>query len=311
MLSAKKIRVKRNKMNDIDEFEDTPTIRKILLKVSSKRTYDDILQLKSLLLKRKFMSALFSHFLPRQVDEFCFSLTLEKYAANYTTFQQGDTANKVYIVMTGLCDISVNNSRQNSMEMKNETELPSSSDKIIEDEPQNIIIGQVKPGQYFGEDILTNEDKFPNELKLEICSLIDLVYIPAYTTLFTENEIGQAFYMIFSGTVKISQKFRDEYGEEYVDTLNILKDGDYFGERALEVETGVRTASAHTQEQPTNLLVIFRSDYFNIMHERKLQETSDRIRLLKLTHNFANIPENLLNELCLIMELKTYRSGQI
>lgn len=73
----------------------------------------------------------------------------------------------------------------------------------------------------------------------KIREIIEEINVSKGATIFKQGEAGDAFYIIISGKVKISK--RDENNDEK--TLNILKEGEFFGEMAL-LEEAPRMASA-------------------------------------------------------------------
>lgn len=89
-------------------------------------------------------------------------------------------------------------------------------------------------------------------------------------TVFKEGEIGDAFYLIVSGSVRIST-IVPGVGEE---ALAVLKEGEYFGEMAL-IDDAPRSASAIANEDA--ILLLIEKDQF-----RKLlaQETGMAYKLL-------------------------------
>ncbi|UCG92838.1 MAG: cyclic nucleotide-binding domain-containing protein [candidate division WOR-3 bacterium] len=88
--------------------------------------------------------------------------------------------------------------------------------------------------------------------------------------IFKEGDVGDAFYLIVSGSVRISTLVPG-VGEE---ALTILREGEYFGEMAL-IDDAPRSASAIAHED-TILLVIGKDDFRKLL----AQETVIAYKLL-------------------------------
>lgn len=72
---------------------------------------------------------------------------------------------------------------------------------------------------------------------------------------FKENELGNSCYIIIQGQVLVTQNNKK---------INILKQGDTFGEIALILNSGIRTASIQTQRE-TLLMEITQVDFFKLL----------------------------------------------
>jgi CRP-like cAMP-binding protein len=81
--------------------------------------------------------------------------------------------------------------------------------------------------------------------------------------IFAEGSRGDKFYVILSGSVRISKTIAG-IGEE---ALAILKDGDYFGEMAL-IDEAPRSADAIAEKRCV-LSVITRSDFEGLLSQNK------------------------------------------
>lgn len=102
--------------------------------------------------------------------------------------------------------------------------------------------------------------------------------IPRGSIIFFEGDIGEEFYIILSGAVKI---FRFDRQKEVI--LSILRTGDYFGEMALFHEHRIRSATAETLE-PTALYMLDRKTLYSALESNNkltlklLQITMERLR---------------------------------
>jgi len=162
--------------------------------------------------------------------------------------------------------------------------------------------------------------KFTADQRIELCRVSELISIYGRTTLFKQWQVGQAFYVILSGTVDVFVNSMDpskiEEDEEPnaanlktgVDGLlvNTLGPGSSFGERALDSETNQRTASVVTCDHMTELLVISREDYHAIVAVIMQEETAEKVKLLRSTLIFKDAPFPVLKEMAKYMEARTY-----
>ena len=121
---------------------------------------------------------------------------------------------------------------------------------------------------------------FPAGSLEELCKSFSSVNYPASSTIITEGDEGDLFYIIVRGRVEILKRIGDQ------DTrVKILEDGDFFGEIAL-LSNVPRTATVRTVS-PALLISLKRSSFLELtssvpgMHE-KLEKTMG-IRLGELT----------------------------
>ncbi len=84
------------------------------------------------------------------------------------------------------------------------------------------------------------------------------------TAIFQEGEIGDAFYIVTEGQIRISTMVPG-VGEE---ALKVLRSGDYFGEMAL-IDDFPRSAAAIAHEAQVKLLAIYKRDFKKLMAEDK------------------------------------------
>jgi CRP/FNR family cyclic AMP-dependent transcriptional regulator len=98
------------------------------------------------------------------------------------------------------------------------------------------------------------------------------------TILFFEADIGEEFYLIETGVVKI---YRIDYAKEII--LALFRDGDFFGEMSLIQKGLTRSATAETLETST-IYTLVRSEFYQFLERspklslRLLQVTMDRLR---------------------------------
>ena len=73
----------------------------VLARGLAQRSYDDVLLLKAFLHHTEFWKMKLTGASPIQVDDICRSLHLESFEDGSFIFQQGDPADKVYIILSG------------------------------------------------------------------------------------------------------------------------------------------------------------------------------------------------------------------
>ena len=115
-------------------------------------------------------------------------------------------------------------------------------------------------------DLLRNIFLF-HDLTIDELALIEAIsqeeHINQGTIIFREGAVGDKFYIIVSGAIKISQQIPG-MGEE---ALAILKSGEYFGEMSL-IDNATRSASA-IAETDTILQTITKADFEDLLFSYK------------------------------------------
>lgn len=84
----------------------------------------------------------------------------------------------------------------------------------------------------------------------EVAARMQILQVPEDTTVLEEGEHSDSLYIVLSGKVKVF--LIDEHGEEI--TLNVLSEGEYFGEVSL-FDNGDRSAS----------VLSLKSSYFGVL----------------------------------------------
>ncbi len=177
--------------------------------------------------------------------------------------------------------------------------------------------------------------KFTPEQQIELCRVSQAVSIYGETVLFKQGSVGQAFYIVLTGTVEVWVASQEEMALQNVmmqqalanttgssaakgaQTQNPLKHGigtkvailsvgDTFGERALENEDSKRMASICTCESLTELIVIQREDYYKLVAALTNDELMYKITLLRKTDLFRNVDAIHLENLARYMVRKRY-----
>lgn len=149
--------------------------------------------------------------------------------------------------------------------------------------------------------------KFNKEQREEMCRMCELVRVWGKTVLFKQGSIGQAFYIILTGSVDVVVAHVNDDGESTEILVNTLHEGASFGERALESEELIRTASIITSESLTELIIISREEYQRIVSVMRESDMVERVRLLRKTQQFSCIELPYLHEVAKLMESRVFR----
>lgn len=166
--------------------------------------------------------------------------------------------------------------------------------------------------------------KFSIEQLIELCRVAETVTINSKSILFKQGQIGQGFYAILSGTVEVwvnnnpnmttnndndtedlskSSDLTENLGVK----VNQLIVGDIFGERALEHESSMRMASIITGDDVTELFVISKEDYHNLIYIMIHQEDMYKLKILRNNLIFSSLDIIHLKALTRYMSQKIYQ----
>eukprot|EP00602_Paraphysomonas_sp_CaronLab_P009967 CAMPEP_0185037936 /NCGR_PEP_ID=MMETSP1103-20130426/32986_1 /TAXON_ID=36769 /ORGANISM="Paraphysomonas bandaiensis, Strain Caron Lab Isolate" /LENGTH=1097 /DNA_ID=CAMNT_0027576151 /DNA_START=155 /DNA_END=3448 /DNA_ORIENTATION=- len=153
--------------------------------------------------------------------------------------------------------------------------------------------------------------KFSKDQRIEICRMCELVKVWGKTVLFKQGSVGQAFYIVLTGSVDIIVTSTDDNGESVDINVNTLHEGASFGERALEAEDSLRTASIVTSEALTELIIINREEYQRIVAVMRQGDMMERVRLLRMTQLFGGLELPYLHDIAKTMDSKVFRLDSI
>ena len=171
--------------------------------------------------------------------------------------------------------------------------------------------------------------KFNMEQLIELCRVAETVSVWGRSILFKQGQLGQAFYVILSGTVEVwvnretgtaasgaaATHSRNNRSSDLTaglgDKVNELVSGEIFGERALESEDSMRMASIVTCDGNTELIVISREDYHNLVYVMMHSDSMARLSLLRKTELFRSVDVMHLKGLARFMEPRQYQINEV
>ncbi|KAG6953583.1 hypothetical protein JG687_00012316 [Phytophthora cactorum] len=152
----------------------------------------------------------------------------------------------------------------------------------------------------------------PKSFVRELCVVVDFLTLPAGACVFREGEVGDLFYIIFSGSVDVNINSKDFKGNMQVTKLINLTEGSHFGELALMKGRGVRSATVITREE-CQLLVICEKDYNSTLRRMQKKDMAKRVGVLDQIPMFQT-PEwtgELLKELSYVLLEQKLSTGKL
>jgi CRP-like cAMP-binding protein len=161
---------------------------------------------------------------------------------------------------------------------------------------------------------------------IELCRVAETVSVWGRSILFKQGSIGQAFYVVLTGTVEVwvnnsaetataSTNRVQHKTHDVTDGLGIkvnqLVSGEIFGERALENEDSTRMASIVTGDGNTELIIISREDYHNLVYVMMHADSMERLSLLRRTELFRTVDVQHLKSLSRFMEPRKFQLNEV
>ncbi|TYZ60907.1 hypothetical protein PybrP1_008164 [[Pythium] brassicae (nom. inval.)] len=147
--------------------------------------------------------------------------------------------------------------------------------------------------------------RFSFEVRKQLCKAMRLISAVTTTVLFEEGQIGRHFYIIFSGTVEVSVRSKDRFGEASENVVSRLGEGEYFGELALSEADGIRRATVVCANY-CELLVLSRDQYEPLIKKYQNEYHAQYAHLLRKNAYFIG-PEwddNTIEGMCSVMTEK-------
>ncbi|KAG7378419.1 hypothetical protein PHYPSEUDO_010119 [Phytophthora pseudosyringae] len=152
----------------------------------------------------------------------------------------------------------------------------------------------------------------PKSFVRELCVVVDFLTLSAGACVFREGEVGDLFYIIFSGSVDVNINSKDFKGNLQMTKLINLTEGSHFGELALMKGRGVRSATVITREE-CQLLVICEKDYNSTLRRMQKKDMAKRVGVLDQIPMFQT-PEwtgELLKELSYVLLEQKLSTGSL
>lgn len=147
--------------------------------------------------------------------------------------------------------------------------------------------------------------RFSFEVRKQLCKAMRLISAVTNTVLFEEGQIGKHFYIIFSGSVEVSVRSKDRFGETFDNVVSRLGEGEYFGELALSEVDGIRRATVKCDDY-CELLVLSRDQYEPLIRKYQNEYHAQYAHLLRKNAYFIG-PEwddNTIEGMCSVMTEK-------
>jgi CRP-like cAMP-binding protein len=119
----------------------------------------------------------------------------------------------------------------------------------------------------------------PKTFVRELCTVVDFLKLPAGTCVFKEGEVGDLFYIIFTGSVDVIVSSKDFRGNAQQTKLINLTEGSHFGELALMKGHGIRSATVMTREE-CRFLIICERDYNATLRRMQKEDLAKRVGVL-------------------------------
>lgn len=150
----------------------------------------------------------------------------------------------------------------------------------------------------------------PKSFVRELCTVVDFLTLPAGAPVFKEGEVGELFYIVFTGSVDVIVSSKDFRGNAQQTKLINLTEGSHFGELALMKGHGIRSATVMTREE-CKFLVICERDYNATLRRMQKEDLGKRVGVLDQIPIFQT-PEwtgELLKEMSYVLSEQKLAAG--
>ena len=153
--------------------------------------------------------------------------------------------------------------------------------------------------------------QFSYDEQIELFRVCDFVAFWGKNTLFKQGTVGQAFYIVLTGYVDVYVN-KTDFHENLVEVhVAQIKEGQSFGEKALESSDSLRAATCVTCDSKTELLVISKAEYERLIAIVRQVNFRERVCLLRKTHCFQSAELSNLTALATIMEPRQWRVNSL
>ncbi|KAJ0396967.1 hypothetical protein P43SY_008629 [Pythium insidiosum] len=152
----------------------------------------------------------------------------------------------------------------------------------------------------------------PKQFVRELCTVVDLLTLPPGSVVFNEGDVGDLFYIVFSGSVDVIVNSKDVRGNAQQTKLIVLTEGAHFGELALMKGHGIRSATVRTREE-CRFLTICERDYNATLRRMQKEDLARRVAVLDAIPMFQT-PEwtgELLREMSYVLAEQKLATGHV
>lgn len=187
--------------------------------------------------------------------------------------------------------------------------------------------------EHIAEYLLTKLPFFANfnlDSRMELARVAEYISIWGKQILFKQGQTGKAFYVVLTGSVEVwvmspaelaassesgsvmqSSKANVSITDGLGSLVSTIPTGATFGERAMENEGSIRMASVVTCDNQTELLVISKEDYLNLIQVMVNKDAMEKVRTLRRTQLLADIEVVHLSALAKFMEKKYFHLNEV
>ena len=149
--------------------------------------------------------------------------------------------------------------------------------------------------------------KLPIEKRLEVCRVMTYEKVLPNTAVCRQGEFGSTFYIVLSGTLRVT--VTNELSGDEVNVTNLFA-GDSFGELALMVGSNRRSATVTTHDT-CQLLKVDKKDYDFILKRVKAEELNETVSFLKDIPIFHKTSRSSLHRLAYVLRSRTFAPGSV
>uniref|UniRef100_K3WX61 Cyclic nucleotide-binding domain-containing protein n=1 Tax=Globisporangium ultimum (strain ATCC 200006 / CBS 805.95 / DAOM BR144) TaxID=431595 RepID=K3WX61_GLOUD len=149
--------------------------------------------------------------------------------------------------------------------------------------------------------------RFSFEVRKQLCKAMRLISAVTNTVLFEEGQVGKHFYIIFSGSVEVTVRSKDRFGETSENVVSRLGEGECFGELALSESDGIRRATVMCVDY-CELLVLSRDQYEPLIKKYQNEYHAQYAHLLRKNAYFigSEWDDNTIEGMCSVMTEKYF-----
>jgi len=154
-------------------------------------------------------------------------------------------------------------------------------------------------------------EQFRGSPKLkELCKHIRFQSFGARITIFEQEDEGDAFYVIYSGSINVYIRVVGEYtGQVYLKPIAELHEGDSFGELALIY--GARRSATVVTSEPTDLIVLEKEVYDRVVKGFQTNQIDSIIAYFSSIPVFKNLTMPCMVSLATKAVLKKYSTNNV